>query len=160
MRSAPASATLRADGSTRRIALDDFYRLPADAPQHETVLAPAELITHVVLPAAPPGKQTYRKVRDRASYAFALVSVAGVVAVEQGRISSARLAFGGLAPLPWRDEAVEALLIDQAPSSGLFEQAADVLLKDAKGYGDNDFKVPLMRRTLIHCLEELTGATA
>ncbi len=161
MRALGASVdTLRADGSTRRIALDDFYRLPADAPQHETVLAPDELITHVVLPAAPPGQQAYRKVRDRASYAFALVSVAGVVAVEQGRISAARLAFGGLAPLPWRDEVVEATLVGQAPSRALFEQATDVLLKDAKGCGDNDFKIPLMRRTLIHCLEELTGATA
>lgn len=102
------------------------------------------------------GRQTYRKVRDRASYAFALVSVAGIVAVEGGRISSARLAFGGLGPMPWRNEAVEAALVGQEPTDAAFDAAADALLADARGHGSNDFKIPLTRRTLIATLRELT----
>ena len=149
--------TLKADGDKRRIPIHDFYRLPGDTPNIETVLEPGELITHVELPAPPKGKQTYRKVRDRASYAFALVSVAGVVSVEDGRIASAALAFGGLGPMPWRNPAVEAALVGQAPSDALFNTAADILLADAKGYGSNDFKIPLTRRVLIATLRDLTG---
>ncbi len=102
------------------------------------------------------GKQIYRKVRDRASYAFALVSVAGIVSVEDGRIASAAIALGGVAPLPWRDRQAEAALVGQAPSTSAFEAAADLLLAGAKGFGANDFKIPLTRRTLIACLRELT----
>ncbi len=149
--------TLGHDGERRRIAIGDFYRLPGDRPDIENVLHPGELITHIELPPAPAGRQTYRKVRDRASYAFALVSVAGVVAVEDGRIAHAALAFGGLAPMPWRDRAVEAMLTGQAPSDALFAQAADLLLRDAQGFGSNDFKIPLARRTLIATLKELTA---
>ena len=149
--------TLRPDGDKRRISIHDFYRLPGDTPQIETVLMPGELITHVELPPAPAGRQLYRKVRDRASYAFALVSVAAIVAVEDGRIASARLAFGGLGPMPWRDDAVEAALIGQPPSTKAFEAAADALLANAKGHGANDFKIPLIRRTLIACLRDLTS---
>ena len=152
--------TLKADGDRRRIPIADFYRLPGDTPQIETVLEPGELITHVALPPAPAGRQTYRKVRDRASYAFALVSVAAIVAVEDGRISAAQLAFGGLAPRPWRDPAVEAALVGQAPTTATFEAAADALLDGAHGYGANDFKIPLARRTLIATLRELTGDAA
>jgi xanthine dehydrogenase YagS FAD-binding subunit len=150
--------TLRPDGDRRRISIHDFYRLPGDTPQIENVLEPGELITHVDLPAPPVGRQTYRKVRDRASYAFALVSVAGVVSVEDGRISAASLAFGGLAHLPWRDDAVEAALIGQPATMATFEAAADALVADAKGFGSNDFKIPLARRTLIATLRELTEA--
>ncbi len=149
--------TLGSDGERRRIPIGDFYRLPGDTPDIENVLRAGELITHVELPPAPAGKQTYRKVRDRASYAFALVSVAGIVAVEDGKITSARLAFGGLGPMPWRNEAVENALVGQAPSDALFGQAADLLLRDAKGFGSNDFKIPLTRRTLIATLRELTA---
>ena len=106
----------------------------------------------------PPGAQLYRKVRDRASYAFALVSVAAIVAVEDGRIATrrarvrrARARCRGATP------AVEAALVGQAPSTAAFEAAADALLADAKGQGSNDFKIPLARRTLIACLRELTG---
>ena len=143
-------------GDKRRIAIGDFYRLPGDTPQVETVLEPGELITHVELPAPPAGRQLYRKVRDRASYAFALVSVAGVVTMESGKIASAALAFGGLAPMPWRDAAVEAALVGQAPSDAVFAAAADALLAGAKGFGTNDFKIPLARRVLTACLKELT----
>ena len=148
--------TQKPDGDRRRIAIGEFYRLPGSTPEIETVLDPGELITHVELPPAPTGRQTYRKVRDRASYAFALVSVAGIVAVENGRIASARLAFGGLGPMPWRNAAVEAALVGQEPTDAAFHAAADALLADAKGYGSNDFKIPLTRRTLVATLRELT----
>ena len=148
--------TQKPDGDRRRIAIGDFYRLPGNMPEIENVLEPGELITHVELPPAPAGRQTYRKVRDRASYAFALVSVAGIVAVEGGRITSARLAFGGLGPMPWRNEAVEAALVGQAPTDASFHAAADALLADARGYGSNDFKIPLTRRILVATLRELT----
>jgi xanthine dehydrogenase YagS FAD-binding subunit len=153
---APTVVTLKPDGDRRRIAFADFHRLPGDTPHIETVLEPGELITAIELPPPPGGRQVYRKVRDRASYAFALVSVAGVVRVEDGRIASAALAFGGLAHKPWRDPAVEAALVGQEPSTAAFEAAADALLRDAKGYGHNDFKIPLARRTLIATLRELT----
>ncbi len=148
--------TQKPDGDRRRIAIGDFYRLPGSTPEIENVLEQGELITHVELPPAPEGRQTYRKVRDRASYAFALVSVAGIVAVEGGRITAARLAFGGLGPMPWRNEAVEAALVGQEPTDAAFHAAADALLADARGHGSNDFKIPLTRRTLVATLRELT----
>jgi len=150
--------TLKADGDRRRISIHDFYRLPGDTPQIETVLEAGELITHIELPTPPKGKQAYRKVRDRASYAIALVSVAAVVDVQDGVIASASLAFGGLGPMPWRNPAVEAALVGKAPSDEAFEAAATALLADAKGYGSNDFKIPLARRTLIATLRTVTGA--
>ncbi|SOB78655.1 xanthine dehydrogenase YagS FAD-binding subunit [Sphingomonas guangdongensis] len=152
--------TLGHDGDRRRIPLSDFYRLPGDTPHLETVLRPGELITHVALPAPPAGRSTYRKVRDRASYAFALVSVAATVAIEDGRISAAQLAFGGLGSQPWRDPAVEAALVGHAPGDAAFNAAADALLAEAKGFGHNDFKIPLARRTLIAVLRELTETEA
>ncbi len=148
--------TLKAGGAGRRIAIGEFYRLPGKTPHIETVLEPGELITHIELPPPPKGKQIYRKVRDRASYAFALVSVAGIVSVENGSIASAALALGGLGSQPWRNRDAEAVLVGQAPSTAVFEAAADALLADAQGFGDNDFKIPLTRRTLIACLRELT----
>jgi xanthine dehydrogenase YagS FAD-binding subunit len=152
--------TLKADGGKRRIAMADFYRLPGDTPDIETALEPGELITHIELPPPPKGKQLYRKVRDRASFAFALVSVAGAASTEGGKIASASLAFGGIAPMPWRDAEVEAALIGKPATRETFTAAADALLADAKGFGGNDFKIPLARRTLIACLSELTGGDA
>jgi xanthine dehydrogenase YagS FAD-binding subunit len=149
--------TVKADGTRGRIPIADLHRLPGETPHRDTVLEQGELITHIELPAPPSGRQTYRKVRDRASYAFALVSVAGIVDVQDGRIASAALAFGGLAHKPWRDDAVEAALIGQAPTAAVFDAAADALLADARGFGDNDFKIPLARRTLAATLHELTG---
>ncbi|MBB3693546.1 xanthine dehydrogenase YagS FAD-binding subunit [Sphingomonas sp. BK580] len=148
--------TRRADGSTRCIGLDRLYRLPGETPHLEHSLLPGEMIVSVRLPPPPPGRQTYRKVRDRASYAFALVSVAAVVHVFDGRIASARLAFGGVGTMPWRDAAAEAALIGAAPTSESFERAADVVLAGAKGHGGNDFKIPLLRRTLTACLKQIT----
>lgn len=152
--------TLLPGGDRRRIPLGELYRLPGNTPAVEHTLMPGELITHVELPAPPAGTQAYRKVRDRASYAFALVSVAAAIAVDDGVITTARLAFGGLAPMPWRDPAVEAALIGQPPATAAFDAAADALLHEARGQGHNDFKIPLMRRTLIATLRELTGAAA
>jgi xanthine dehydrogenase YagS FAD-binding subunit len=152
--------TLKPDGSTRVLALGDFYRLPGNTPELDTNLQPGELITAIHLPKPPGGKHLYRKVRDRASYAFALISVAAVVSVEDGKMQGVRLAFGGVAHMPWRDPAVEALLNGKAPSPALFAEAAELLLKDAKGQGANDFKIELMRRTLPAVLGEASGVTA
>ncbi|MEO5867192.1 MAG: xanthine dehydrogenase family protein subunit M [Sphingomonas sp.] len=152
--------TLKPDGDRRRIAIADFYRLPGETPQIETILEPGELITHVELPPPPPGEQLYRKVRDRASYAFALLSVAAIVQVSDGRIASAALAFGGLAPVPWRNPAVETALVGHTPSTTVFEAAAEALLADARGHGANEFKIPLARRVLIASLRDLTGDAA
>ncbi|HWU72008.1 MAG TPA: xanthine dehydrogenase family protein subunit M [Sphingomonas sp.] len=145
------------EGGERRIALGDLYRLPGDTPEIETNLKPGELITAIELPGPPPGRQLYRKVRDRASYAFALVSVAAAVAVENGVVTSARLAFGGLAPMPWRSAKAEAALVGQSAGTEAFEAAAGALLNEAQGYGHNDFKIVLARRTLIACLRDLTA---
>ena len=145
------------DGGERRIALGDLYRLPGDTPEIETNLRPGELITAIELPAPPPGRHLYRKVRDRASYAFALVSIAAAVAVEDGVITSARLAFGGLAPVPWRSAEAEAVLVGKSAGTEAFEAVAKALLEDARGYGHNDFKIVLARRTLIACLRDLTA---
>jgi xanthine dehydrogenase YagS FAD-binding subunit len=148
--------TQKADGDKRRVPIADFYRLPGDTPHIENVLEAGELITHVELPAPTGGRHLYRKVRDRASYAFALFSVAAVVTVEDGVIAKAALAFGGVAHMPWRNPAVEAALIGKAPSDDAFNAAADALLDGAKGFGTNDFKIPLARRTLIASLREVT----
>ncbi len=146
------------DGATRRLALDDFYLLPGDRPDLETTLAPDEIVTAVVLPAPERGAvQAYRKVRDRASYAFALISVAASVTVTDGRIDRARLAFGGVAPRPWSDPEVEAHLAGKAPDEALFREAAEMLTAGAKPHPDNAFKLPMLRRTLVAVLREATG---
>ncbi|WP_103172104.1 xanthine dehydrogenase family protein subunit M [Paracoccus sp. SY] len=141
----------------RRVPLADFHLLPGDTPHVETVLEPGEIITAVILPAPPGGQHRYRKVRDRASYAFALVSVAAVIGTDGGRISHAALAFGGVAAKPWRDPEVEAFLKGSEPSDALFREAADILLRPARGWGENQFKIPLLRRALIATLRDATG---
>lgn len=146
--------TAKTDGSTRRIPIKDFYCLPKDTPNIETVLETGELITHVVLPAPTKGMHTYDKVRDRASYAFALVSCAAIVDTDNsGTLNTVRLAFGGIGTQPWRNEAVEQLLEGTDGSDESINQAADLLLKDAKGSGQNDFKIPLTRRLLKQVIQ-------
>ena len=141
--------TAKTDGSTRKIPIKDFYCLPKDTPHIENVLESGELITHVVLPAPIKGIHTYDKVRDRASYAFALVSCAAVIdADDNGNLATVRLAFGGIGTQPWRNEDVEDLLTNTQGDDDTIKQAADLLLKDAKGSGQNDFKIPLTRRLL------------
>ncbi len=148
--------TVDAAGDTRAIPIAEFHRLPGQTPQIETALRPGEIITAVVLPPPPPGVQLYRKVRDRASYAFALVSVAAVVEIVGGGIRSARLAFGGLAPKPWRVPGAEEHLIGSPANASSFDAAATTVLADAAGHGGNDFKIPLARRTLHAALTSVT----
>ena len=144
------------DGVTRTVPLSDFYLIPTD-PAVETVLQPGELITAVILPAPAEGRQTYRKVRDRASYAFAMVSVAARIKVTDGKITQAAIACGGIGSMPWRDPAVEDALIGQEPAREVFGKAADILVAEAAPKEGNAFKVPLARRTFIATLKELTG---
>ncbi len=144
------------NGVTRTVPVRDFHRLPGDTPQRDNVLEDGEMITAVTLPAPTGGTQIYRKVRDRASYAFALVSVAVDIRMDGGTIVSAALAFGSVAHKPWHDPEVDALLTGEAPSDALFARAADMLLAEAKGQGGNDFKIPLLRRTLKAVLREAT----
>ncbi|KIN73480.1 FAD binding domain-containing protein [Sulfitobacter guttiformis] len=146
------------DGDLRTIALGDLYCLPGSTPEIETVLAAGDLITAVTLPKPKGGRHIYRKVRDRSSYAFALVSVAAVVKMNDNEIEDIALAFGGLAPKPWRNPSVEGALKGQVPSPELFDEAADILLANATGYGANDFKIPLTRRTLKAVLKAATEA--
>jgi len=147
-------------GSVRTVPVRDFHRLPGDRPEKDNILEPGEVITAVTLPPSVGGTQIYRKVRDRASYAFALVSIAAVIGMDAGRIAYAALAFGGLAHKPWHDARIDALLVGEAPSDALFDQAADLLLEDARVWGSNDFKVPLARRTLKAVLRQATGVEA
>jgi xanthine dehydrogenase YagS FAD-binding subunit len=160
MRALDATVAIRsADGRERTVPLGEFYKLPGDTPHIETAVAPGELITAIFLPATPSsGIQIYRKVRDRSSYAFALVSIAAVIGMDEGRITRAALAFGGIAPQPWRDAAVEDILTGERPSMALFDKAADVLLANARGQGGNDFKIPLTRRLVKAVLAEATGS--
>jgi xanthine dehydrogenase YagS FAD-binding subunit len=150
--------TVNDAGATRITPIAEFHRLPGTTPQIETSLKPGEIITAVTLPPPPPGVQMYRKVRDRASYAFALVSVAAIVDSARGRIRSARLAFGGLAPKPWRSSKAEQALANAPADTRTFDTAASAVLEDARGFGGNDFKIPLTRRTLHSVLEEMTRA--
>ena len=140
--------TIAADGATRVIPIAEFHRLPGATPHVDTTLRPGELITAVTLPPPTPGHHVYRKVRDRASYAFALVSVAAIVDVVDGRFRSARMAFGGLAHQPWRVAQAEIHLVGTGVGAARAAAAADIVLADARGFGQNDFKVPLTRRVL------------
>ncbi len=146
-----------ANGASRRVPVREFHRLPGNRPEKDNVLEPGEIITSVELPAPVKGTHIYRKVRERSSYAFAMCSVAAIVRMEDGRIDHASLAFGGLAHKPWHDPAIEETLVGQTPSLSLFDRAADVLLETAQSYGENDFKIPLARRTLAAVLCEATG---
>jgi xanthine dehydrogenase YagS FAD-binding subunit len=149
--------TVDGQAGTKVIPIVEFYRLPGTTPEIETSLKPGEIITAVLLPPPPPGVHVYRKVRDRASYAFALVSVAAIVDSTRGRIRSARLAFGGLAHRPWREPQAEQRLANAPATTATFNTAADAVLEGARGYGGNDFKLPLTRRTLHSVLAATTG---
>lgn len=157
MRALGAQIEVTGPDGARTIAIDDFYCLPGDTPQIENVLQPGDVITAVLLPPPPGGEHRYRKVRDRASYAFALVSVAAVVRVDSGKIADVALAFGGLAHMPWRDRDVEAMLTGQPPSRDLFDRAGTALVAGAQGFGHNDFKIPLVQRTLTAVLADACG---
>jgi xanthine dehydrogenase YagS FAD-binding subunit len=155
-------ATVHASGprGDRVIALADFHRLPGDTPQREVNLETSELITAVELP--PQGfahNYTYIKIRDRLSYAFALVSVAVGIELDGGTIKQARFALGGVAHKPWRNAAAEAALDGQPASAAAFAQAADILLSEAKGFGHNTFKIDLARRAVVRALTQAARGT-
>jgi len=140
---------------SRRIEFADFHRLPGDSPQRDNQLADDELITAVELPAPGfAGQGTYLKIRDRASYAFALISVAASLELDGDVIRSARLALGGVAHKPWRDKAAEHVLIGKPVSRDSFAAAADALLADAEPLEHNAFKVKLARRAIIRALSD------
>ena len=143
----------------RTVNLVDFHRLSGSSPEIETELRPFELITHVELPAMPFAKRSaYRKVRDRASYAFALVSVAAALDLgEDGIIRDVRLALGGVAHRPWRAWKLEQALRGQHPTADAFRAAATAELADAVGLRHNTFKIELAKRTIVAVLEELAG---
>jgi xanthine dehydrogenase YagS FAD-binding subunit len=141
----------------RTIPLISFHRLPGDEPQRDTVLEHGELITAVDLPPLSFATHShYRKVRDRASYAFALVSIAAAIDVADGMVRDARIAFGGVAHVPWRATKAEAVLRGASATEEVFRQAADAELASAQPLRDNAFKVPLARNILVRTLLDLT----
>jgi xanthine dehydrogenase YagS FAD-binding subunit len=137
----------------RQIPFTEFHRLPGNTPQRDTNLEPGELITAVILPLAPFAKSSvYLKLRDRASYAFALVSVAAAVELADNRIKTARLAMGGMAHKPWRFTEAETFLVGKAATTETFQQAAEVALQGAKPLAYNGFKVELAKRAIRRAL--------
>jgi xanthine dehydrogenase YagS FAD-binding subunit len=141
----------------RTVPMIDFHRLPGAHPEIETVLAPGEMIVAVELPAPSGARSTYRKVRDRASYAFALVSVAAALTMRDDRIDEVRIAFGGIAPKPWRAFRAEAALRNGPATAPAFAAAMADELADAAPLAGNAFKIALATRTLAAVLTELSG---
>ena len=145
----------------RTIPFAEFHRLPGDTPQIETTLQPGELITAVDLPNSPfADRSHYFKVRDRTSYAFAIVSVASALEIANGTIRNARIALGGVAHKPWRAVEAEKILVGAKPTEQTFRAAAEAALSSAKGYKDNAFKVELAKRLIVRSLTITTAGTA
>lgn len=156
---AALDAQVRVQGpdGPRSVPLAGLHRLPGDEPHRDTVLSPADLITAVDLPPLPTGaRSAYRKVRDRASYAFALVSVAAVVETADGVVRDVRIALGGVAHKPWRARLAEEALRGRPPSVEAFREAAQAELAHARPLSGNAFKVPLARNTIVAVLRDLT----
>ncbi len=157
---AALEAVVRVTGpdGDRAIPFAEFHRLPGDTPHIDTNLRPGEIITAVDLPAKGfPEHNAYLKVRDRASYAFALVSVAAALEMDGHTIKEARLAMGGVAHKPWRDRQAEDLLRGNGATRESFGRAAEALLRDARGYGQNNFKVELAKRAIVRALSQAAG---
>jgi xanthine dehydrogenase YagS FAD-binding subunit len=151
------------DGASRDrgrwVEMPGLHRLPGGVPEQDTTLHPGELITEVELPPPPGGKQEYRKVRERASFAFALVSVAALLDVgPDGRVRDCRIALGGVAHAPWRAHAAERVLLGVPPTAEVFARAADAELRYARPLPGNAYKVTLARNLITAVLEELTPA--
>jgi xanthine dehydrogenase YagS FAD-binding subunit len=144
--------------ATRRVGIGELYRLPGDAPQRDTTLAHGELICAVELPPTR-GRSAYRKVRDRASFAFALVSVAAVLEIADGTVEDVRIALGGVAPIPWRAHTAEEMLRDGPATEPAFVAAAKAELASATPTEDNAFKVALARNTIVAVLRDLAEQT-
>jgi xanthine dehydrogenase YagS FAD-binding subunit len=154
-----ALVRVQGPGGERDIPVNSFHRLPGDTPHVETSLKPDELITAIQLsPLAFAKNSRYRKVRDRASYAFALVSVAAALEIEDGAIRNVRLALGGVAHKPWRAYTAEKTMAGAKAGRETFQRAADAELAGARGYGYNTFKIELARRTIVSVLSELAEA--
>ncbi|MFF1495324.1 FAD binding domain-containing protein [Streptomyces sp. NPDC058304] len=145
-------------GTTRTVAAAEFHRLPADRPEQDTVIRPGEIITAVILPAAAPGAVSlYRKARERASYAFALASVAVVLDLDDGRVRRVALAFGGLAHRPWRATTAEARLTGAVPHPDAVRAAVEAELAQARPLRDNAYKIPLARNLACDAIAGLAG---
>ncbi len=146
---------------TRSIDFADYHRLPGDEPERDNMLRPGEIVTGIVLPAEGyAANHSYLKLRDRLSYAFALVSVAVGLKLQGGAIGQARIALGGVAHKPWRVPEAEALLNGAAPDDDrAFAAAAERLLDGAVGQGENDFKIPLARRAIVRALRQAAAGT-
>ena len=152
-----ATVQLSGPAGERSVPFTGIHRLPGDTPQIETTLQPSELITAVELPAMPfAARSTYRKVRDRASYAFALVSVAAAVDVADGTVRDVRLALGGVAHKPWRALTAEEALRGQPATAESFRAAAEAELAEARPFEHNAFKIELAKRLITAVLQELT----
>jgi xanthine dehydrogenase YagS FAD-binding subunit len=141
----------------RTIAIGDFYKLPGDTPHIENALESGDLITHVELPPASGTKQAYLKLRDRASYEFALASAAVVVRIDGGHIRSALVAMGGVGTRPWRSREAEAMLTGKAANPAAFRSAAEAALAHAKPHPENEFKVELAKRCVVRALKTATA---
>jgi len=152
---------LRSSGGERTVQLTDLHRLPEDHPEIETVLEPGELVTAVELPPLPfAARSAYRKVRDRASFAFALVSVAAALDTDGGTVRGARIALGGVATKPWRAWRAEEALRGQPATEESFRAAAEAELAQARPLRDNQFKIELAKRTVASVLGHLAGGEA
>jgi xanthine dehydrogenase YagS FAD-binding subunit len=157
---AALEAVVRVTGPNgeRTLPFAEFHRLPGDTPELDTNLRPDELITAVELPAKGFARHyTYLKIRDRQSYAFALVSVAAALELNGGHIQEARLALGGVAHKPWRDTQAESMLIGKPATLEHFRTVAEALVRDAKGFGHNTFKIELAKRAVVRALEQAAG---
>jgi xanthine dehydrogenase YagS FAD-binding subunit len=153
--------TLRGAKGEREVKATDFHLLPGDTPHIEHDLKPGELITSLFLPDAPHARRSaYLKIRDRSSYEFALTSAAVGLDLDGSTIRNVRIAFGGVGTKPWRARLAEAALSGQTATEANFRAAAEAEMKDAKGYGQNDFKIELMKRTLVRALSDLAGGAA
>src|SRR4051812_28961914 len=161
---AALEATVRVRGANDRVRVipfEQFHRLPGDEPQRDSTLDPGELIEAIELPRSPFGtKSYYLKVRDRASYAFALVSVAAAVEIDGERIKEARVALGGVAHKPWRARAAEAALAGKPATEEAFAAAAEAELKAARPLEHNAFKVPMARHAIVRALSRASGLAA
>ncbi len=152
-----ALVTVQGRNGARDIPLIDFHVLPGETPQIETVLEAGELITAVMLPHGFAGRSSYRKVRDRASYAFALISVAAALEVQDGIVKEVRIALGGVAHKPWRAKAAEAALKGGPATEAAFRAAAQAEFASARGLRDNAFKIELGQRVITDTLVKLTA---
>jgi xanthine dehydrogenase YagS FAD-binding subunit len=152
-----ATIHIRGSKGERSVPIGDFHLLPGNTPQRETVLEPGDLITHVTLPPPGPGSRSlYLKLRDRASYEFALASAAVVVMTSGGKITRAHVALGGVGTKPWRAPDAEAALNNQPATEDVFRRAAEAALANAKPQSQNGFKVELAKRCLVHALKTVT----